>query len=101
MQKSLNQLYKESGTTLSYKEWRKREDEKMASFDGLNIPSPAQQLLQSEGYKQTVNQITNVSGYKTQTSGKTVFGINKTVIIIAGIIIVGAVAYKIYQKNKS
>ena len=36
MEKSLNQRWKESNTTLSYKEWRRREDDKMASFDGLS-----------------------------------------------------------------
>jgi len=96
MQKSLNQLYKESGTTLSYKEWRRREDEKMASFT-----SPTELLHKSSGYKDTLSKVQPEAIVKTELSGKTVFGINKNVLIIGGILIVVAIGYKIYQKNKS
>lgn len=99
MNKSLNQLYKESGTTLTYKEWRKREDAKMASFSGL-IPSPPSPSLQdSSQYKSTLSQMAVVGGVKVKESGNTIFGINKYIVIIGGFIIVGAIAYKIYKKN--
>lgn len=100
MQKSLNQLYKESGTTLSYKEWRKREDEKMASFDGITIPNPSEQIKQSSSYQETQRKISELSGYKTDISGKTVFGINKNVILVGGVIILTAIGFKLYQKYK-
>lgn len=99
MEKSLNQQWKESGTTLSYKEWRRREDEKMASFDG--IPSiPAPNLSNNASYNKTLQDIAKSSGYKEEVSNKTVFGINKYVLMFGALIIVGAVGYKIYQKNK-
>jgi hypothetical protein len=97
MEKSWNQLYRESGTTLSYKEWRKREDEKMASFDG--IPSPS--LADSVSFKDTALEIQKKGGLKDQLSGKTVLGINKVVLVIAGIVVVSAIAYKFYKKSKS
>lgn len=95
MDKSYNQRYKESGTTLSYKEWRRREDEKMASFSGLS--SPMDELKKSISFQQTTEEMLKKGGVKTQESGKTVFGINKYVLLAAGLIVVAAVSYKIYK----
>ena len=98
MIKSLNQRYKESGTTLSYKEWRKREDEKMASFDGI---TPAYQSLKdSVGFQQTKEQMSKLGGYKQEESGKTILGINQGVLIAAGVVILIAIGYKIYKTTK-
>lgn len=97
MEKSLNQLYKESGTTLSYKEWRKREDEKMASFGG-NIKPPS--LQDSTSFEKTKEEMNKIGGYKETISNKTIFGINKYVIIVGGVLIVSAIAYKIYKNRK-
>jgi len=95
MAKSYNQMYKDSGTTLSYKDWRKREDEKMASFSGIESPS----LKDSASYKAQQADIAKITGFQTDISNKTVFGINKYVIIIGGIIIVSAIGYTIYKKR--
>ena len=99
MEKSYNQRWKESGTTLSYKEWRRREDEKMASFDGISsVPAP--KISDSASYQKTLDEISKLSGYKEELSNKTVLGINKSIIIVGALIIIGAIGYKIYQKNK-
>jgi hypothetical protein len=95
MEKSYNQRWKESGTTLTYKEWRKREDDKMASFDGL-IPK----LQDTASYQRTKSEMNKDGVVKKDISNKTILGINKYVIVLGGIIILGAVAYRIYQKNK-
>lgn len=96
MEKSLNQQWKESGTTLSYKEWRIREDEKMASFDG-GLPTP---VVDKSNIQNALKDLQTKGGYKTETSNKTIFGINKYVLVLGGLIIVGAIGYKIYKKNK-
>jgi hypothetical protein len=41
-----------------------------------------------------------IGGYKTESKNKSTFGIPNYVIIMGGVLIVGAIAYKIYQKNK-
>lgn len=96
MTKSYNQMYKDSGTTLSYKDWRKREDEKMASFSGIESPA----IKDSTAYKAQQADIAKITGFQTDTSNKTVFGINKYVIIIGGILIVSAIGYTIYKNRK-
>ena len=99
MEKSLNQRWKESGTTLSYKEWRRREDDKMASFDG--IPSiPAPKISDSASYQKTLDEMAKVSGYQTDVKNKTILGINKYVLLVGALLIVGAIGNKIYKKNK-
>lgn len=97
MQKSYNQLYKESGTTLSYKDWRKREDEKMASFDA--IPSP--NIKDSANYQDLQKELLVKQGYKTEISNKTIFGLNKYYFIIGGVLILSAIGYNIYKKRKA
>lgn len=97
MEKSYNQRYKESGTTLSYKEWRKREDEKMASFDG--IKSPSEMLKDSLAFQRTKEEMMKQGGFKQEESGKTVLGINKSILIVAGAIIIVAIGYKIYKSR--
>lgn len=97
MQKSLNQKWKESGTTLSYIEWRRREDDKMASFDG--IPSiPAPKLQDSASFKKTQDEMLKAGGFQSEVSKKTFLGIQNKYLWIGGLIILGAVGYKLYKK---
>lgn len=97
MEKSLNQQWKESGTTLSYREWRIREDEKMASFDGVVIPQPT---VDSSIIKNALKDLQTKGGYQTDTSNKTILGINKYVLGFGALIVIGAIGYKIYKKSK-
>jgi hypothetical protein len=97
MEKSYNQKWKESGTTLTYKEWRKREDEKMASFGGV---SPKDSLTSDKSFLETKQKMSEEGGYKTDTPNKTTFGIKNYILVLGGLIIVSAIAYKIYKKNK-
>ena len=97
MEKSYNQRYKESGTTLTYKEWRRREDDKMSSFNGV---SPSDSLKNDPSYQNTLKIINKESGFQNEISDNTIFGINKYVVYMGGLLIVGAIAYKVYTKNK-
>lgn len=100
MTKSANQLWRESRTTLSFKDWLTREKEKFANFNGSEgsgfIPNVPLQNKVSE----TLDQIQRDVGFKTDVSKNKVFGLDKRVLIVAGIIIVGAIGFKIYQKYK-
>jgi hypothetical protein len=97
MNKSWNQLYKESGTTLSYKEWRRREDDKMASFDGIKAPS----ITDSPSYIKFKGDVEKATNYKSDLSKGKTFGIPNYLFYISGLVVIGAIAYKIYKnKNK-
>lgn len=97
MEKSLNQKYKESKSTLTYKEWRRREDEKMASFSG-SLPAP--NLSDSASFKKTVEEMNAKGGFKKDVSKKTTLGIPNSILVMGTVIILGAIAYKVYTKYK-
>ena len=99
MEKSLNQRWKESGTTLSYIEWRRREDEKMASFDAYpTIKAP--NLKDSSMFKKTQEEMARVGGFKQTITGGTTLGIKNSVLIVGGLIVVGAIGFVMYKKYK-
>jgi hypothetical protein len=93
--KSYNQKYKESGTTLTYKEWRRREDEKMASFDGY--PSIK---LDTSSLDKAKQELLAKGGMKSEISGNKTLGIPNYVLVIGGLLIVSAIGYKIYKNRK-
>ena len=101
MEKSLNQQWKESGTTLSYKEWRRREDEKMASFDGVTQRPSLRDTVMASDFDKKREELNKLGGYQKDISGETTLGIKKYVIIGFAAIIVIAVGYKIYKSRKS
>ena len=90
MQKSANKLWKESGTTLPFKEWIEREKQKFnyqgdsKSFDGISMPELSLSLPMER-----------------KTSNKSFLGLSSTTLIIAGILIAGAGGYYLYKKMKA
>jgi CHASE3 domain sensor protein len=100
MNKSANQIWKESGTTLSFKDWLSREKEKFSNADG-QVDNFIQNKPLNDSIQKTLEAMKKDSGLKEDISNKTIFGINQNVIIVGGVIILGAIAYKFYQSRKS
>lgn len=100
MKMSANQVWKESKTTLSFKDWLTREKEKFYNLGGEEDSIIPNKPL-SDSISRSISEIRNKSGLlKTDVSKNKTLGISNIVIISAGLIIVGAIAYKFY-KNKS
>jgi hypothetical protein len=99
--KTANQLYKESGSTLTFKDWLSREKTKWSNAIGQPIDTPfiGNKPL-TDSIQKTLDSMRGELPVKTETSNKTVLGINKTVLLIGGLLIAGAVAYKIYTARK-
>ncbi|MEY2702299.1 MAG: hypothetical protein RLY43_932 [Bacteroidota bacterium] len=102
MNKSANQRYKESKSTLSFKDWLTREKQiYYHSFDGnssknsmlLNVPL-------NDSVQSTLADIRKDAGMKEDVSGKTTFGVNNAVYVVAGIVALGIVATIIYKHYK-
>ncbi len=98
--KSANQLWRESGSTLSFKTWLQREKDKgrflpnkqlmeFNSLEGEDTLSSSRELI-----KETLKKKSNANVKKDA------FGLNKTILLVSATLILGAVAYKIYQKQK-
>jgi hypothetical protein len=115
--KSANQLWKESNTTLSFKDWLDREkqkgkfipNKKFKGVDGVDT-TQIDKVLQEANTK-----IVDTLGLETtkfedalgitkkdvvNRDSNKFLGLNKWLLISSLVVIGGAVAYKIYNKNK-
>ena len=98
--KSANQLWKESNTTLSFKDWIEREKEK-----GEIIPNKKFKGIDGmeTDYLDT-KKFEEVLGIRKSNSpvldNNKVFGLNKWLLLSSLAVIAGAVAYKIYTKKE-
>lgn len=89
--KSANQLFKESGTNLSFNQWIEQEKEKATTF------------IKNQKLTELVALKKSQLGLTTQpplTNNK-IFGLSKNVLIFSSIIIITALSIKIYQNSKS
>lgn len=105
MEKSANKKWKESGSTLTFKEWIDRENKKNESseqssfipFDG--VPAPDTSSI-NDSLRQAENEILVASGYKTQPSSSKVFGLDKNILVFSGILLVSSIGVYFYLKSK-
>ena len=102
--KSANKQWKESNTTLSFKEWIDRENKKKAENQQGNF-LPFNSGLPSSVITDTLNRskedVNKIAGYKPDATNQTVFGLDKKILVFSGILIVGAVSIYFYQKLKN
>lgn len=105
MEKSANKLWRESGTTLSFKEWIDRKNKMEQSSEGSFIPyknadgggsfSPVEDVL-----KASEESLKRKSGYKGTIDKSKVLGLDKGVLIFSTLLIVGSIGFYIYNKRK-
>jgi hypothetical protein len=88
-----NQMYKQSGSGLPFKQWIEREKEK-----GVVIPQAGVTDQMSDDLKTRLKS--KEENFSSFTKDNTVIGLNKTVLVISGLIIVGAIAYTIYKRKE-
>jgi hypothetical protein len=114
--KSANQLWKESNTSLSFKDWLDREKEKgrfipnkkFKGVDGIDttkldkvLEDANEKAVDSLGLNS--NKFEDILGITKRNDDKDknkFIGLNKWLIVSSLVVIGGAVAYKIYNKNK-
>lgn len=115
--KSANQLWKESNTSLSFKDWLDREkqkgnfipNKKFKGFDGFDS-SRIDKILEDANQKSIDTLGLDgkkfediIGGNKKNTNVRDAnkfIGLNKWLLISSLLVIGGAVAYKIYNKKK-
>lgn len=102
--KSANKLWKESNTTLSFKEWIDRENKKKTEHQTGNF-LPFNSGVPADVIKDTLQQsreaMMATAGYKPEATNQTVLGLDKRILLFSGIVIVGAVGIYFYQKLKA
>jgi hypothetical protein len=107
MEKSANKRWKESGSTLTFKDWIDRENKKNQEFEGNFIPFQVQNKVNqvgSDSIKKTIDEakqdLIDASGYKVETNKSNVLGLNKGVLVFSTLLIVGSLSFYFYQKYK-
>lgn len=115
--KSANQLWKESNTTLSFKDWLEREkqkgkfipNKKFKGVDGVDttkidkvLEEANSKIVDTIGLDSTkFEDILGITKKDENLRDKNKFlGLNKWLLISSVALIGGAIAYKIYNKNK-
>jgi hypothetical protein len=106
-EKSPNRLWRESGTSLSFSDWIQREKdkgvflinkkfEKFASADGeIDDATWLEQVKKQDRINLGIDKIKDPN-----KKDNTFFGLNKPILILSALIVIGAIGYKIYQKRK-
>lgn len=107
MEKSANKKWKESGSTLTFKEWIDRENKKKDSMNSNFLP------FDSSGVSQTQQQITDSIREQIQSSedlggagnyqeDKSKFlGLDKGIFIFSTLLIVGSLTYFFVKRAKA
>jgi hypothetical protein len=115
--KSANQLWKESNTSLSFKDWLDREKQKgkfipNKKFQGVDgfASSDINKILE-EANKKAIDSL-ELDGkkfedrlginksYTGELDKNKFLGLNKWLLIGSAVVITGAIVYKIYNKRK-
>jgi hypothetical protein len=96
--KSANQIWKESGTTLSFADWIQREKDK-----GRFLPNQIVSEV-TDSIKNSLGDLKNSLGIDAKSkvidTNTKVVGLSKWVIVASLAIIGGAVAYTVIKKKK-
>ena len=95
IEKSANQLWRESGTTLSFKDWLTREKKK---FEG---GSPVGTLMMNKPLNDSIEETLSFTG--NQKPGKklgTTLGVNNLVWVVAAVAVGGFIVYQIVKKRQ-
>ena len=113
MEKSANKRWKESGTTLTFKQWIERENKKeqpkelnFVSFEPENfrntVGDTAEAVLaQSQlEFDKLQAEMKKNSGFKDKEDKSKILGLNKGVVIFSGVIIVASLGFYFYSKFK-
>jgi uncharacterized protein Veg len=94
-EKSANQLWKESGTSLSFANWIERE-----KIKGQFVPNKQIVSAIKSDIKATIRKEVGLDKEAGEKDNTKALGLSKMAIYGSLLIIAGAIAYKIYQKRK-
>lgn len=102
MEKSANKRWKESGTSLSFKQWIERENQKKQSVESNYMSFDAQQTIQDSiatSQAAATEYLPTTTQQDRPTRG-TVLGLDRTTLIFSTLLIVGSLGYLVYTRLK-
>lgn len=91
--KSMNKLWKESGTTLTFKQWLDRENNKKVETKDNFLPFNADEFIDDKIEIKTPNP--NIPNKNR------VLGLDTRIVIFSGVLIAASIGYYVYTKIKN
>jgi hypothetical protein len=98
--KSANQIWKESGTTLSFADWIQREKEKGNFLPNKMVSDITEGIKSSLKNTLGIDDSSNVNSNTPANTSNRVVGLNKWVIVGSLVVIAGAIVYSVVKKKK-
>lgn len=96
---SLYKQYKKTGGTLSFGNWIDREKKKkFLNFESNQTTIPTNKPL-ADSINNVLNNIHRDAGYRDTLENKYILGINKTALIVAGVLVLMGVSIFVYVKS--
>lgn len=95
-----NQQYKLSGSVLPFKDWLNREKEKGEVIPKSGVTDVINDLLDKEKEFYFDKGEDDLDSVEKDNENSTILGLSKPILMLSVLIIIGAVAYKTYYKNK-
>ncbi len=95
-----NQQYKLSGSVLPFKDWLNREKEKGEVIPKSGVTDVINDLLDNEKELYFDKGEDDLDSVEKDNQNSTILGLSKPILMLSVLIIIGAVAYKTYYKNK-
>jgi len=102
MEKSANKKWKESGSTLSFKEWINRENKKKDSLKSnfLSFNSNEENQAQiADKIREDIQNSEDMGGVIQEDKTK-FLGLDKSIFLFAGLLLVGSLGYFFYNRAK-
>ena len=111
MEKSANKRWRESGTTLPFKEWITREDEKKSQSEQSFVSLDASKTFNT-GYfiKEQIDTSLNTidlsvpvkeQKYVEKPDTSKILGLDKNVLIFSSLLLVGSLSFYFYKRFKN
>ena len=106
-EKTASKKWRESGSTLTFKQWIDRENKKKDSqetdffnLDGTSSSSSIQDIVH-QSLSESEDSSIGVIGVKTNEDKTSVLGLNKNIVIFSTLLIVSSLGYYFYKRIKN
>ena len=98
MEKSANQRWKESGSTLTFKEWIDRENKKKDGIENFLPFDSTDSINPDDVIKETIQSMDDKQR-ETEDKSK-ILGLDKTTLVFSTILIAGSLTYFFIKRAK-
>jgi hypothetical protein len=104
MEKSINKKWKESGSTLTFKDWLDRENKKKESGDSNFLPFDSVLQTQAQitdSIRQNIQNSEDLAAVNYKEDKSKVLGLDKATFLFSAFLVIGSISYFFYKRAKN